>query len=406
MVTALGIITSITVILLIGLLISIFASKFKIPDVLLLIVAGILIGSVPYKGAFLISFPEIFLTSVSILALAMIIFDATSKLKLREFDTFSMKAIKLAVVFLALNLIFLAFATKLLFNVPLTLSLIFASIMIGTAPEITLSLLGSARQRTIEILKMESIINTPLTVLFPFLLLDLTQNIEFTLVSALIDQIGPFLAKFASGIGSGMLVGIILFKIQRRKFSKTYTPLTVIVSALLAYVLAENIGGSGVLAVTTLGIFVSNIYAKDKMSEILTLESLLAKSLYILVVVLIGFIIKIPLKADFFISAGILFLIYILIRYVSVELILRQKEDGFSFKEKLFMTLNMPKGIAVAVVVFTLVTYNIPGTVNYLPGVKVILDLTLLFMLATIIISSIATIFAKQLIGEEPKPEK
>jgi len=406
MATALGVITSITVILLIGLLISIFASKFRIPDVLLLIVAGILIGVVPYKGSYLVSFPEIFLSSVSILALAIIIFDSSSRLKLKEFDTFSMKATKLAFIFLLLNLIFLSAATKYLFNVPLTLGLIFASIMMGTAPEITLSLLGSAKQRTIEILKLESIINTPLTVLFPFLLLDLTKNVEFTIWSAAIDQIVPFISKFASGIGAGILVGIILFKEIGKKFSKTYTPLTITVSALLAFVLAENIGGSGVLAVTTLGLFVGNIYSKEKIREILMLESLLAKSLYILVFVLIGFIIKIPLTLQFFRSAGILFLVYLVVRYLSVELTIKQKEDCFNFKEKLFMTLNMPKGIAVAVVAFTLAAYNIPGTPMYIPGVKIILDLTLLFMLATIIISSIATYFAKYLVGEEPKPEK
>jgi cell volume regulation protein A len=406
MADALSIITSITVILLIGILISAFASKFKLPDVLILIIAGILIGSVPYKGAYLIQFPTLFLTSISILALAIIIFDSTSKLKLREFDTFSMKALKLAMLFLLLNLIFLPLVTKFLFDLPIGLGLLFAAIMMGTAPEITLSLLGKARQRTIEVLKLESIINTPLTVLFPFLLLDLMQKVEFTIVSSLIDQIAPFIAKFASGIGAGMLVGIILFKIVRKKFSKTYTPLAITVSALLAYVLAENIGGSGVLAVTTLGLFVGNIYTKHRIQEVLLLESLLAKSLYIIVFVLIGFIIKIPLEAAFFASAGILFAVYLVIRYASVAISLPRGENGFSFKEKLFMTLNMPKGIAVAVVAFALAAYNIPGTAAYIPGISTVLDLTLLFMLITIVLSSIATIFAKYLVGEEPKPEK
>lgn len=403
---ALAILTSITVILLIGLLVSILSAKLKIPDILLLIVVGILIGSVPYKGEYLIQFPMIFLTSISILALAIIIFDSTSRLKLREFDTFSTKALKLALVFLAMNLIFLSVLTKYLFNLPIGLGLLFAAVMMGTAPEITLSMMSTAKQKTIEILKLESIINTPLTVLFPFLLLDLMQKVEFTIISALIDQLGPFLAKFAAGIGSGMLVGIILFKILKRRISKTYTPLTVIVSALLAYVLAENIGGSGVLAVTTLGLFVGNIYTKHKIREILTFESLLAKSLFILVFVLIGIVIKIPLTRQFFIKSGILFAAYIVIRYASVALSFRGKEIGFSFKEKLFMTLNMPKGIAVAVVAFTLAAYNVPGTAAYVPGIKTILDLTLLFMLATIVLSAISMFFAKSLIGEEPTPQK
>jgi len=403
---ALNILTSITVILLIGLIVSMIASKFRVPGVLLLIAAGIAIGSVPYKGAYLVEFPEIFLSSVSILALAMIIFDSTSKLKLREFDTFSTRAFKLALVFLMLNLLIIPFVTKYLFGMRLGLGLLFASIMMGTSPEITLSLLSGAKQKTLEILKLESIINTPLTVLFPLLLLDLMGKVETTLLSSLIDQIGPFLAKFASGIGSGMLVGIILFKIMKNRISKTYTPLMIIVSALLSYVLAENIGGSGVLAVTTLGMFVGNIYKKNKMVEIMSLESLFAKALYILVFVLIGFIIKIPLNPVFFGKAGILFLVYLLIRYMSVNICFKDHDKTFTFKEKLFMTLNMPKGIAVAVVVFALAAYNIPGTTIYMPGISTVLDLTLLFMLTTIILSSIATYYAKALVGEEPKPEK
>ena len=57
MADALGIITSITVVLLIGILISAFASRLRMPDVLLLIIVGILLGAVPYKGTYLIQFP-------------------------------------------------------------------------------------------------------------------------------------------------------------------------------------------------------------------------------------------------------------------------------------------------------------------------------------------------------------
>ena len=70
------------------------------------------------------------------------------------------------------------------------------------------------------------------------------------------------------------------------------------------------------------------------------------------------------------------------------------------------MTLNMPKGIAVAVVAFTLTTFNIIGTSNYIPGISIVLDLTLIFMVGTIVLSSIATYFAKYFVGEEPKPQK
>jgi NhaP-type Na+/H+ or K+/H+ antiporter len=124
------------------------------------------------------------------------------------------------------------------------------------------------------------------------------------------------------------------------------------------------------------------------------------------VFVLVGLVIKIPFNKDFFISAGILFIAYIAVRYASVVVSLRGKEKGFSLKEKVFMTLNMPKGIAVAVVAFTLSAYNIAGTTSYIPGIRVVLDLTLLFMVGTIVLSSVATYFAKYFVGEEPAPQK
>ena len=63
------------------------------------------------------------------------------------------------------------------------------------------------------------------------------------------------------------------------------------------------------------------------------------------------------------------------------------------------MTLNVSKGIAVAVVTFFLITYN-------LEGMREILNLTLMFILYSILLSSITAWFSKYFIQEEIKPEK
>ena len=119
-------ITYIALILLVGLVASFIAKKLRIPNVLLLIIAGMLLQYVNYEGAPLMSFPHTFLSTISIFALAMIVFDAASRLKLKEFDTFSTKAFKVSLIFLILNILFLTVFTKIIFGIQsILLSLIF-----------------------------------------------------------------------------------------------------------------------------------------------------------------------------------------------------------------------------------------------------------------------------------------
>jgi len=97
--------TYLAVILLIGILISILSRKLKLPNTLLLIWVGIIFSNIIYNGAPLIWFPELFLSSISILALVMIVFDSSSRFKLRDLDALSLNTISLTVILLLLIII-------------------------------------------------------------------------------------------------------------------------------------------------------------------------------------------------------------------------------------------------------------------------------------------------------------
>jgi hypothetical protein len=58
------------------------------------------------------------------------------------------------------------------------------------------------------------------------------------------------------------------------------------------------------------------------------------------------------------------------------------------------MTLNVSKGIAVAVVVFILATYNIPKMIP-------ILDIVLAFIVYSIVLSTIVIKLSRNFLGEE-----
>ena len=109
-------------------------------------------------------------------------------------------------------------------------------------------------------------------------------------------------------------------------------------------------------------------------------------------------------------------MIYIAIRFATVQLLFSKE---YNTKEKIFMSLNVQKGIAVAVVAFILTTLVFTKTevingikqvieVSFisLPGANVVLNLSLAFILYSIIISTILIKFSKYFLSTEIKEEK
>ncbi|MBW2977418.1 cation:proton antiporter [Candidatus Woesearchaeota archaeon] len=317
---------------------------------------------------------------------------------MKEFDALSVSAFKLTIVFILLNTAVLALATYLFYR-PISplLVILFAAAMSGTSPAAILTALkGGVKIKTFELLEIESILNTPLIVLIPFLILDILRNIqEKFVISDLVNQIGPFTQQFITGIGTGVFIGILFFRVMKKRYSPTLSPLALIVAAILTYTVAEHLGGNGVLAVTTMGLFFGNVYIehKKKLQEFSETFSLI---LEILVFTLVGLIIKIPLTLNFLIASLTLFVIFVAVRSLAVTITFSKQ---FNFKERLFMTLNIPKGIATAVVAFTLATYTIIG-------INLILDLILAFIIYSIILSTLVTRFSKFFVKVEAIQEE
>jgi potassium/hydrogen antiporter len=392
--------TSIAIVLVIGLLVSIFSEKLKISNMLLLILAGVLAGSLTYNNNDLFKFSPTFIVSIATLALVMIVFDGASRMNLKEMNQMSYKALKLTSIFMFLSVIFVGFVTFLLFfNNGLTttniiLALIFAFLATGTDPASMFVMFKDKTSRVLEFLKVEAIVNTPIVVIFPFILLGLITT-ETHAISVL-TQIGPFIQQIVTGIGTGIVIGIIIFKVMKRYYSQEYSPIAILTATLITYVIAEQLKGNGVLAVATLGLLFGNTYVKKKFL-LREFSSIFSTSLEILVFVLIGTITKLP-RANtlFFIKAFVIYIIMTLCRYLSLHLSIGKEHNK---KELIFMSLNMTKGIAVATVILTISFLNIPEMAT-------LLNLTLVTIIYSLIVSTIATFFAKNFITIEDKKDE
>jgi len=412
--TTLTFLSNITIVLFIGLLMGLIARKLKVPAMLLLIIAGAVLKNMEIQGSPIIQFSNEFLITTSILALVMIVFEGCSNFSLHDIDTYTESALKIVVLFLVFNMLFLSIGVYYIFNIKsMILSLLFAAVMSGTDPGSVLSLFQTKSNKITEILKFESVINTPIVVLIPFILLDLLE-LNTNILGNFIEYFIPFMQQIITGLGTGVFFGIIVFRFMRKFYSDKLSPLTLITSSLLTYILAENLGGNGVLAVTVFGIFFGNVRVKKKL-ELKGFSNMLSRVLEILVFILIGFLLPIDIEPSFLVKSILIFVFMIILRFISIELV--YLHGGLNLKQRIFMSLNCSKGIAVAVVAFILSNYvlNLPVIIDGVktisqvpliayPGGKVVLDLMILSLLYSIILSSIMSRFSQDFIRLKVEP--
>ncbi len=381
--------TLIGIVLLIGLIMSIIAKMLKVSNVLFLIISGIILGRLNARSGNIFSFDTSFLIGISLLALVMIVFDGSSRFKWKEFDTLSLKVLKLIIIFLALNMVFLSIVTYYVMGLDsIILAVIFAVVMSGTDPATVMALFKTRVNKIVEILKMEAILNTALVILIPFIIID-SLAMEKNIISGFIGYGMPFLQQIATGIGTGVVLGVIVFKLMKKFYSEELSPLAIAATAILGYILAENMGGNGVLAVTTLGVMFGNMYLKEK-GSLKEFSLIFSNALEIFVFILVGFIIHVSFSIEFILKSLVIFGALLIIRYAAI-LISFKKDSKITLKNKAFMTLNAPKGIAVAVLALTFSIRNIPGM---LP----VLDLIIMIMIYSIILSTIVGKLSKYFI--------
>jgi len=399
-VEAISYLTGLSVLLIIGIIATIVARKLRVSSILFFILIGIFIANLPSTKGGVLDFPPDFLIAIALLTLAMIVFDGSSRLSLHELDKQSTRAVELVVAFIVMNALLVGGGAILLFIEPsvqgFLLAIIFAVIMAGTDPGSVFILLGETKHRVLEFLRLEAVLNTPVVVIIPFLLLDIVHGVrQLTVESTFNDLLLPLLQQVIVGIGTGLLIGVIVFRLMRKHYSKSLSPVVVIATTIFAYVTAEQLAGNGIVAVATLGLLFGNTYVKRK-GRLVEFSSILSTSLNILVFLMVGMLVVIDFDLAFFIKSLALFVIAIIARFLAVVISLHGSE--FKWREKLFMSLHMPKGIAVAVVTLTLAVLW--------PGLNELLTLMILFMVYSLILGSVTDRFSKYFIKKDILPEE
>ena len=387
MADALNVLLQISLILLGGTILSLLAEKIKIPEILLFILFGFGLQQFSQKVYPFFNLPFIFIATTGLLVLALQVFEGSANISFRTLDKASTVGLKLVAINTLLHMLFFTAAAWLILRNSLPQAALFAAIFAGTSAPIILALLGDIKGYIFNILRFESLLNTPFNALLPFLIIDLFFGAG-TGVENAIEPVKAFLLQIFVGIGVGVLAGLILFKLIHIIYSGIYSPLAVLIASLLTYALAETLGGTGVLAVMALGLLFGNLNIKQR-KQMLEVESVFSRSLYILLLVLFGTLLSFPLTLIFLLKVALLLIAYTLVRYLGIAVSLRQ----LLRREKIYMALMGTNGVTSISIMVVLATLSIPN-------MEGILELFGAFLLGQLILSSITALLTKKVMPQ------
>ncbi len=341
--------TAVVVILLSGLLAQWLAWRLKVPGIVLLTIAGVLLG--PVSGIIVPArdFGEGLSTFVQ-LSVAIILFEGGLNLRFHELGEAQTGVRRLVVLGLPFSFLMGTLAAAKIGGLSWPSALLFGAIIVVTGPTVILPLLRQARlkARPSALLKWEGIVNDPLGALLAVAVFE-----YFTVAHGGQSDIA-LLAGFALSLLATGVLGWVVGGVLARTYRAGLVPEFLKGPVMLAVVLASFVAGNallpeaGLLTVTVLGMTLGNarlpsIEELRRFKEALTI--LLVSSLFI---VLTADLDPALLQRLGWRDTALLAAVVLLVRPVSVGC--ATIRAGLTWQERMLCGWIGPRGIVAAAV--------------------------------------------------------
>lgn len=390
------------ILLIIGFLADYLFRKTSIPDVLILIALGYLIGPVLYivDPSDLAPASQI----IASLSLVVILFHGGLDLDIATILSSAHRATILVFLGIAISMAATAAFVYYLLDWGLLHSLLLGAIVGGTSPSIVMPLISRARvtDEVSSVLSLESALNGALVIIIALVILQImTTGTEGNLLSMAGKAIG---IQFCLGAAIGTATGIIWLWLLTRLKGEAYDDILTLAVVFVLYFVVESINGSGVIFALVFGLVLGNgiriprlftirrtVAATEIMKKFHSQISFFIKTFFF---IYLGLIMTFN-EPRLIILSLILSLLLLFVRYL-VVLISSLGNRTLSANKGLLTTM-FPRGLSAAVLAQIVVTSGIPDASIY-P------DIIIAIILITVMISAIGIpVFARRAQEEEPQ---
>jgi cell volume regulation protein A len=242
------------IIIILGFLGEEFFNHTSIPDSILLLLFGVLLGPVFQLFAHeeLLAITPYF----AALALIIILFDGGLNMDIREAVKNSPRALILAIIGWILNVIVTAAFTKVILGWRLLDGLLLGSIVGGGSSIIVIALIRKLKvtEKIETVLSLESILTDVLCTVGAFTAINILLSGEVSIDAAL----GSVGIAFGVGILVGLGFGVAWLVILERIKEKPNAYMLTLAMLFLTYVVATNLNGNGALSALFFGLIIGN----------------------------------------------------------------------------------------------------------------------------------------------------
>ncbi len=406
-------------ILVVGIFAQWLAWKLKIPAILPLIVLGITVG--PFSTFLLgdrvqmidtteLFSSEIFFDVVS-LSVGIILFEGGLTLRFKEVKK-HLKTIR-NLLFLGSTVTLLggAFSAYYFLDLSLEIAFLFGALVIVTGPTVIRPILQNVKpsKNIATILKWEGVLIDPVGAFVTVLIY------EFIIArgtTGTFSALTGFFMTILSGIAVGTLMAYFTFILLKKNWAPHFLKNTVVLAlCVFAYALSDYFHEeSGLLAVTIMGIVISNSGLKDVKSLLAFKEDITTILISVLFIALSSRISMEDIQMIGWESLLVLVVLIFVIRPVSVFLSsMRSKE--LTLNEKIFISYISPRGIVSAGIASVFALKISSGGVtglsdDFVRDAQLLLPLTFLVILGTVILQGGTAKFVAKLLGVQRKKEK
>ncbi|HXU92643.1 MAG TPA: cation:proton antiporter [Gallionella sp.] len=381
------------IILGIGTFSGLLARLARVPDVVVFLLVGMLIG--PGMLGFIdIKADSTVNQLILIFGSSYILFDGGASIRLKVLKEVWITIVVIATIGVLITAAITGAAAYYFLGVPVIVALLLGATLASTDPATLVPVFKQIKikERVAQTVMSESAFNDAMGAIITFTVLGVAMGAgEFSASGALVDLLKQ--ASFGIVIGGvlGYLAALLIAH-ERYNFLAEYAPVVTLMAVIAAYMAADGLQASGFMAVFVFGIMLGNVDSlgfKRSSEENHQLEDYVMTTAFIMrmfIFILLGAQVDFALMNQYlWAGVGIVVVFMLVARPVTVFLCaLPDRRAKWSFKEMLFMCWTRETGVIPGALAGMLVGLNAPGA-------QIIASVTFIAILMTILIQATTT---------------
>jgi cell volume regulation protein A len=389
------------IILGLGTLSGLLARMLRVPDVVMFLLVGMLIGP-GVLGLVNIKADSTVNQLILIFGSSYILFDGGASIRLRVLKEVWITVVVLATVGVLITAAITGVAASLFLGVPVIVALLLGAVLSSTDPATLVPVFKQVKikERVAQTVMSESAFNDAMGAIVTFAVLGVAMGAgQFSAGDALLDLFKQSVFGIVIGAALGYLAAVLITH-EKFGFLAEFAPVVTLMAVIGAYMGADGLQASGFMAVFVFGIMLGNVESlgfKQTESESHQLEDFVMTTALIMrmfIFILLGSQVDFALMSQYLWSGVAVVVVFMLVaRPVTVFLCaLPDRRANWSFKEMLFMCWTRETGVIPGALAGMLVGMKAPGA-------QIIASVTFIAILMTILLQATTTKWLAKKLG-------